>query len=104
MENWWTSSCRPWSKPTLPRGASLSAAGLSLWAVLTLPLFPRLSGLLPVLREGARGSLDLGFGPLLAICVLVLPGALLMGATTPLVVRADCLLRFPDSSPEAAGR
>ncbi|PYQ13132.1 MAG: hypothetical protein DMH00_05045 [Acidobacteria bacterium] len=86
------------------RAYALTEAGISLWAILTLPLFPRLSGLLPVLREGARGSLDLGFGPLLAICVLVLPGALLMGATTPLVVRADCLLRSPDSSPEAAGR
>jgi len=59
------------------------------WALLTPVLCAWAMRLAPRVQVFSSGSVESAAGPLLASILLVLPGSLLMGATTPLMVRAD---------------
>jgi spermidine synthase len=64
----------------------LLETAISLWAFATPALF-RLLPRLASLFRGSAGTADLGAGSLLAIALFLLPGTVLMGASTPFLVR-----------------
>ncbi len=77
--------------------------GIGAWALLTPALGAWIAHLAPPIQVLGSGELDRAGGSLLASVFLVLPGALLMGATTPLMVRADFSLTSLDSAGESPG-
>ena len=84
------------------RAYAWAEAGIAIWAVATIPLAPRLATFLPGPAPG--GAAPLGWGTLAAVVCLVLPGSLLMGATTPLVIRFDASTHDGAARIGAAGR
>ncbi len=76
-------------------------AGIALWAVVTIPLAPRLADLLSPIAPAPAA--EPGWGMLATVVCLVLPGSLLMGATTPLVVRFDASSQPGPGRNETAG-
>ncbi len=84
-----------WAGPRADRagrplfGYALLEGGIALWAFATPYLFRMLPGAAAVFSSLAGGRrIDLDPAALLATALLLLPGTLLMGATTPFVVRA----------------
>jgi spermidine synthase len=73
------------------------------WALLTPVLCAWAMRLAPRVQAFSSGSVESAAGPLLASILLVLPGSLLMGATTPLMVRADFSLAGSRREDESAG-
>ena len=74
------------SRPLLAYGAIEGI--IALWALSTPILFRALPWLTALLENPASERIDLGLAAFLATGLLLLPGTFLMGATTPLVVRA----------------
>jgi len=73
------------------------------WALLTPVLCAWSMRLTPRVQAFSSGSVESAAAPLLASILLVLPGSLLMGATTPLMVRADFSLAGSHREDESAG-
>jgi spermidine synthase len=78
--------------------------GIGGWALLTPALCAWLVRLAPHTAALGSGELDRTGSSLLTSVLLVLPGSLLMGATTPLVVRADLSLAGANLEDQSAGR
>jgi len=76
---------------------------IGVWALLTPVLCAWAMRLTPRVQAFSSGSVESAAGPLLASILLVLPGSLLMGATTPLMVRADFSLAGSRREDESAG-
>jgi spermidine synthase len=84
------------------RAYAWAEAGIGIWALATIPLAPRLGDFIARTAPAPGPAADFGASALVAICCMVLPGALLMGVTTPLVVRSDISSLHAGS--EATGR
>jgi len=76
---------------------------IAIWAVLTPALCAWMVRLAPRVEAFAPGGAEQAGIPLLASLLLVLPGSLLMGATTPLMVRADFSSAHAEPGNESAG-
>jgi len=85
------------------RAYALLEACIGVWAILTPLLYTLLARAVPLLRTTGNEA-EWTLVSLLASALLVLPGALMMGATTPLVVRADFLLAGGEASKGFGGR
>lgn len=77
--------------------------GIGAWALLTPALAAWTRRLAPLLQVFGSGEVDRASGSLLTSVLLVLPGSFLMGATTPLMVRADLSVAHLNLAGESAG-